>query len=58
MKRKVDELNKAIRDKACELGLIFVNGPDLTSVQGVHPSYNTTNNQQRAVYLFGVAEVI
>ena len=58
MKDKVDELNKVIREKVVGLGLVFVSGPDTTPVQGMHPSYHTTNNQQRAVYLFGVAEVI
>jgi hypothetical protein len=61
MKDKVEELNRAIRTKAADLGLIFVNGPDPASVDadgagGLHPSYDTTNYQRRAVYGFGVAE--
>jgi hypothetical protein len=60
MKHKIDELNKAIREKASELGLIFVSGPDpgpvdADGLQGVCPKYDTTNHQQRATYLFGVA---
>jgi hypothetical protein len=61
MKYKVDELNRTIREKASELGLAFVNGPgpmavDAKGPQGVHPTISPTGHQERAVYLFAVAE--
>jgi hypothetical protein len=61
MKQKVDKLNEAIRIKAAHLGLIFVNGAGPEAVQadglqGVNPSISPTGHQERAVYLFAVAE--
>ena len=56
MNTKVEELNQAIKDKAFELGLIFVSGPDPVPVDELSPSYGTTNYQPRATFLFGVAE--
>jgi hypothetical protein len=67
MKDKVDQLNKAIREKAAELGLVFVNGPSpasfdpasvLGDVTGANGSISCTNGQQRVTYLIGLAEAV
>ena len=61
MTHKIEELNKVIKEKASELGLIFVNGPGpenvgfVVSRNGRHHR-DITNGQEREVYLFAVAE--
>jgi hypothetical protein len=59
MRHKIEELNMAVRAKAAELGLIFVNGPDARAVHFPtfpSPSLAETNGKERFVYLFAVAE--
>jgi hypothetical protein len=58
MQHKINELNRTIKAKAAELGLIFVDGPDVIPAEfrGASPGNGKTNGQDRAVYLFGVAE--
>ena len=58
MQHKIDQLKTAIREKAQELGLVFVNGPDTEPTQLEQPEvdFGQTNGQQRAVVSFALTE--
>jgi hypothetical protein len=53
---KAEQLAKYIAEKAAELGLVFVDGPNITPSSAPRPDYNTTNGQERAGFDFSVAK--
>lgn len=64
MEAKLKQLNDIIREGAAELGLIFVDGPDVTPLPPERVGLGTlqinglnyTNGQLRGDYHFAVAE--
>ena len=56
LKKKTHELEKTIREKMASLGLKLVDGPDPVAVTGPEASFGAVNYQERAVYLFAVAQ--
>ncbi|MGA7855695.1 MAG: hypothetical protein WCA15_20415 [Candidatus Acidiferrales bacterium] len=54
---KLHELNKFIIEKAKELGLFFVDGPDTRAITyDPRVDIGHTNGQRRGIWLFAVAD--